>query len=99
MELGQEIFHILKGEGPGQMCRDHTMGEWDSVPAVKPPSRNQNPLIKDRLFEPYSSSFGGGSSKYRADRDVMASLVVGTSSCGDGYMKAMFFSPPEIVSH
>lgn len=90
MELGREIFHILQGStlsvsrGPV-----HTLSDSDA--GVKPPSRNQNPLVKDKRFERERDMNS-------RDRDVEASAsFMIDSQCSDGYRSALRFSPQEIT--
>ena len=90
MELGREIFHILQGStlsvpsGPIQTLPESYVG-------VKPPSRNQNPLVKDKIFERERDV-----STRDRDAEASASFMV-DPQCGDGYRAALRFSPHQIT--
>mmetsp|Transcript_25652 Transcript_25652/g.52272 ORF Transcript_25652/g.52272 Transcript_25652/m.52272 type:complete len:143 (+) Transcript_25652:257-685(+) len=74
MELGLEIFEIFRGSAP---CCPSVYSTPFAVPPVvemRPPSRNQNPLIKDQRF------FGSGSA---VDRDSITSTAFSSSLCED----------------
>jgi hypothetical protein len=85
LELGREIFHIMQGS------------TWSSSfgpvqdPMVKPPSRNQNPLVKDQRFDRERDMI-------TRDRDAEASAsFMIDPQYFDGFRTALRFSPQEIT--
>mmetsp|Transcript_7234 Transcript_7234/g.16563 ORF Transcript_7234/g.16563 Transcript_7234/m.16563 type:complete len:127 (-) Transcript_7234:259-639(-) len=50
-ELGQEILEIFQGSPRSSTVYSNCNAYVDTLPIVKPPSRNQNPLIKDSMFD------------------------------------------------
>jgi hypothetical protein len=88
LELGREIFHIMQGSTWSASC-----GPCFPVqePMVKPPSRNQNPLIKDQRFERERDLI------FRdRDAEASASFMIDPQCC-DGFRSALRFSPQEIT--
>ena len=90
MELGREIFYILQGSTMTLPCGPaKALSESDT--GVKPPSRNQNPLVKDKRFERERDM-------NTRDRDAETSaFFMIDAQCGDGYRSALRFSPKEIT--
>mmetsp|Transcript_22043 Transcript_22043/g.60379 ORF Transcript_22043/g.60379 Transcript_22043/m.60379 type:complete len:118 (-) Transcript_22043:320-673(-) len=94
MELGREIFHILQGSKQSSSLfgsNIHLQGMVDTPVLVKPPSRNQNPLIKDQRFEKDSILYHRD-----MDADASVSFLVETQCC-DGFRSALSFQKSEIT--
>lgn len=89
MELGREIFHILQGSSLSTSRSVQNLS--DSEAGVKPPSRNQNPLVKDKRFERERDM-----NTRDRDAEASASFMIDTQ-CGDVYRSALRFSPQEIT--
>jgi len=94
MELGREIFHILQGSPWSSSFAPSfpSQGLSEQGPVVKPPSRNQNPLIKDTRFERDRDL-----NLRDRDADASASFFMMDSQCCDGFRGALRFSPHEIT--
>jgi len=83
MELGQEIFAILQGSPRGSSVYNTSQNQGADM---KPPSRNQNPLIKDQHFRVSA----------HVDRDVMTSSL-NAAVCGDMMLGNRFAHAAEVV--
>eukprot|EP00286_Rhodomonas_abbreviata_P023625 CAMPEP_0181316010 /NCGR_PEP_ID=MMETSP1101-20121128/15670_1 /TAXON_ID=46948 /ORGANISM="Rhodomonas abbreviata, Strain Caron Lab Isolate" /LENGTH=152 /DNA_ID=CAMNT_0023423235 /DNA_START=202 /DNA_END=660 /DNA_ORIENTATION=- len=80
MELGLEIFEIFQSSLPSASV--YSNANLQQTVGMRPPSRNQNPLVKDQVF------YGSTSP---VDRDSIASNALLCSSfCGD-MMRSSFY--------